>query len=198
MQAEELLQAIVSGDEKAFRQFYYLFKDRVYNTCLAHLQNASDAEEITQDVFVDIYRRAAEFKGTAAVSTWVYRITVNKCIDRMRYNGRQRRFAFITSLFSSKDGSLMHDPGDFIHPGVLAENKERSRLLFAAIRKLPLNQQTAFILKQVEGLSQKEVASAMELSEKAVESLIQRAKGNLRNVLGEIHQLTKDNKKKND
>lgn len=198
MQAEELLQAIVSGDEKAFRQFYDLFKDRVYNTCLAHLQIASDAEEITQDVFVDIHRCAAEFKGTAAVSTWVYRITVNKCIDRVRYNGRQRRFAFISSLFSPKDGSLTYDPGDFVHPGVLAENKERSRLLFAAIRQLPQNQQTAFILKQVEGLSQKEVVEIMEMSEKAVESLIQRAKGNLRNVLGEVYKPAKDNKKKND
>ena len=169
MQPEELLFMVSNGDSAAFRQLYELFKARVYNTCLLHLQNSSDAEEATQDVFIEVHKNAANFKGTAAVSTWIYRIAVNKCIDRIRHNSRQKRFAFVTSIFNKDSGELMHDPPDFKHPGVLFENKEKAAKLFGAIKQLPENQQSAFILKQVEGLSQKEVAEILDMSEKGIE-----------------------------
>lgn len=186
MQPEELLFHIANGDTSAFRQLYELFKSRVYNTCLSYLQNTAEAEEATQDVFVELHHSAASFKGTSSVSTWVYRITVNKCLDRIRYNNRQKRFAFLSSLFKPT-GEMAHDPGHFEHPAASLEQKEKSVVLFKAIRQLPENQQTAFILKQVEGLSQKEIAAIMDLGEKAVESLLQRAKGNLRKILSDYY-----------
>ena len=192
MQAEELLFLISNGDNAAFKQLYELFKGRVYNTCLSHLQHAGEAEEATQDVFVEIHKSSGEFKGNAAVSTWVYRITVNKCIDRIRHRNRQKRFAIVTSIFSKETGALLHNPPEFNHPGVVYENKEKAVKLFSAIRQLPENQQSAFILKQVEGLSQKEVAGALDMSEKAIESLLQRAKANLRKILGDMYNETKD------
>lgn len=182
----ELLKLICSGDATAFRQFYDLFKDRVYNTCLSYLQNVPEAEEALQDVFVEIHNSAHKFRQQSSVSTWVYRITVNKCIDRIRYRNRQKRFVFMSSLFNTTTGELIHDPPSFEHPGILAENKEKSKLLFGAIRQLPENQQTAFILKHIEGLTQKEIEEIMTLSGKAVESLIQRAKANLRKLLTDI------------
>lgn len=192
MQEEQLLQSIARGDAHAFKQLYELFKDRVYNTCLSHLQNSSDAEEATQDVFVEIHRSAGTFKSSAKVSTWIYRITVNKCIDRIRYRGRQKRFALISSIFNKDTGKVEHDPTEFNHPGIIYEQKEKAAKLFAAINQLADNQKTAFILKQVEGLPQREIADIMELSEKAIESLLQRAKGNLRKILGDIYKETKD------
>jgi len=187
MQPEELLFQIGKGDNTAFKQLYELFKVRVYNTCLSHLQNESDAEEATQDVFVEVHRSAAGFKSNAAVSTWIYRIAVNKCIDRIRHNNRQKRFAFVTSIFNKDSGELMHNPPEFNHPGILAENKEKAARLFKSIRELPENQQSAFILKQVEGLSQKEIAYILDMTEKGIESLLQRAKANLRKKLGDIY-----------
>jgi RNA polymerase sigma factor (sigma-70 family) len=183
MLPEELLQHISNGDNAAFRQLYELFKDRVFNTCLSYLQQHEEAEEATQDVFIEVHHSAAKFKGNSSVATWVYRIAVNKCLDRIRYRGRQKRFAFISGLFSNTSGELIYDPPTFDHPGIVAENKEKARILFGAIRQLPENQQTAFILKQAEGLSQREVASIMNISEKAVESLLQRAKMALRKIL---------------
>jgi RNA polymerase sigma factor (sigma-70 family) len=182
---EDLLRRINEGDATAFRQFYELFKDRVYNTCLSYLQNEEEAEEALQDVFVEIHNSAAKFRGQSSASTWVYRIAINKCIDRIRYKNRQKRFAFMSSLFSNT-GDLLHDPASFEHPGILAENKEKSKLLFGAIRQLPENQQTAFILKHVEGLKQKEIEDIMNISGKAVESLLQRAKVNLRKTLKDL------------
>lgn len=187
MHAEELLYRVSKGDSLAFKELYELFKKRVYNTCLSHLQNQSDAEEATQDVFVEVHKNAVNFKATAAVSTWIYRIAVNKCIDRIRHNNRQKRFAFVTSIFSKDSGELMHDPPEFNHPGIAIENKEKATKLFNAIAQLPENQQSAFILKQVEGLSQKEVAYILDMSEKGIESLIQRAKVNLRKKLGDMY-----------
>ncbi|MCB0700410.1 MAG: RNA polymerase sigma factor [Chitinophagaceae bacterium] len=177
---------------RSFKQFYELFNARVYNTCLSHLQNEAEAEEAAQDVFLEIHKAAASFKGTSKVSTWVYRITVNKCIDLIRYKNRQKRFAFISSIFNKDTGELMHNPPEFNHPGIVYEQKEKAAKLFGAIKQLPENQQTAFILKQVEGLSQKEVAEIMDMGEKAVESLLQRAKSNLRKMLGDMYRETKD------
>lgn len=186
MQPEELLYKIAMGDHLAFRQLYEAFKDRVYNTCLSYLQQAEDAEEATQDVFTEIYHAAKKFQSRSSVQTWIYRIAINKCLDRIRFQKRQKRFAFISSLFHSDSGQLLHDPPFFMHPGVLMEQRERSVLLFRAINKLPENQRTAFILKQIEGLSQKEIAEIMQITEKAVEALLQRAKANLRNILKDI------------
>jgi RNA polymerase sigma-70 factor (ECF subfamily) len=183
MSPEQLLQQIANGDQPAFRQLYELFKDRVYNTCLSYMQQQAEAEEAAQDVFVEVYHSASKFQGKSSVSTWVYRIAVNKCLDRIRYKSRQKRFAFVSSLFHKDTGELIHDIPSFEHPGVLTENKEKSAMLFAAIKQLPENQQTAFLLKQVEGLPQKDISTIMNLSEKAVESLLQRAKANLRKEL---------------
>lgn len=187
MHPEEILILVAKGDKNAFGQLYALFKDKVYNTSISYLQQDNDAEEITQDVFVEVYHNAGTYKGGASVSTWIYRITVNKCLDRIRYNNRQKRFSFITSIFNKDTGGLQHDRPHFDHPGVGAENRERAAILFSAIRQLPENQQTAFILKQVEGLSQREISQIMDMGEKAVESLLQRAKANLRKILSDYY-----------
>lgn len=191
MQAEELLYSIAKGDANALAKLYELFKNKVYNTALVYLHNVEEAEEVLQDVFLEVFNNAKNFKGNAAPSTWIYRITINKCIDKVRYRSRRKRFAFITSIFSKETGELVHDSPTPDHPGVIAEHKEQSKALFAAIDQLPDNQRAAFVLKQVEGLSQKEVAAVMDMSEKAVESLLQRAKGNLRKALGDIWERSK-------
>ncbi|MBS1771782.1 MAG: RNA polymerase sigma factor [Bacteroidetes bacterium] len=187
MLPEELLLLTSQGDKNAFRQLYEMFNSRVYNTCLYYLQHVPDAEEITQDVFIEVYHSSAKFRGGSSVSTWIYRVTVNKCLDKLRYNNRQKRFAFVSSIFNRDTGALQHDKPDFNHPGISLENKEKAGIVLNAIRQLPENQQTAFILKQVEGVSQKEISAIMDLSEKAVESLLQRAKANLRKILGDFY-----------
>lgn len=190
MQPEQLLPGIASGDQAAFRQFYEIFKTKVYNTCLAYLQHQADAEEVTQDVFVEVHHAAKNFQSKSSVSTWVYRITINKCLDRIRYKKRSKRFAFISSLFQQHTGELQHDNPDFVHPGVVFEQKENAAALFKALKQLPEKQQTAFVLKHIEGLPQREVAGIMDMSEKAVESLLQRGKQNLRQLLNDLYKDT--------
>ncbi len=174
----QLIQAITSGDRKAFEQLYDLFSEKVYNTALSYAQNEQDAEEITQDVFINIHKHAAKFQGNSAVSTWIYRITVNTSLNLLK---GKKRFSFLGIGASEKETP------DFEHPGVLMENREDAKALYKVIDTLPDNQKTAFILSFIEELPRQEVADIMELNLKAVESLLQRAKTNLRNRLEKLY-----------
>ena len=184
---EALILEIGKGNRDAFQRFYAHFQAAVFNICLSYLKNREEAEEAVQDIFMEVFYSASNFRNDASASTWVYRIAINKCLDRLRHRKRKKRFAFLTDLFNPETGQLQFDPSDFEHPGVLLENKELASILFKAMDKLPENQQTAFILKQVEGLPQKEIAAIMNMGEKAVESLLQRAKQNLRKLLGNYY-----------
>ena len=99
---------------------------------------------------------------------------------------RKKRFAVITSIFND-DQSVKHEKADFHHPGVALENKENAAILFNAIGQLPENQRTVFLLSQTEGLGNKEIAVIIDKSIGAVESLLQRAKENLRKQLQEYY-----------
>jgi len=151
----------------------------VYNLALSYVQNMEDAEEITQDVFVSVHQSLDSFQEKSAITTWMYRITINKCLDFLKAGQRKKRFAFFISLFYSDGHTLKHHPIAYNHPGILLEDKEALEHLFKQINALPENQKTALILHKIEQKSQIEVAEIMNLSLKATESLIHRAKINL-------------------
>ncbi len=134
-----------------------------------------DAEEITQDVFVTIYQKSAQFKNQAELSTWIYRITVNKALDFCKHKKRKKRW------FLRQEIAEYNEPSDLYHPGFELEDKESISYIFKCIHALNEQQKTALILTKIDGFSQKEAAEIMGISPKAVESLIQRAKENLKN-----------------
>ncbi|WP_020566658.1 RNA polymerase sigma factor [Neolewinella persica] len=171
----ELLQDIANGNALALRTLYGRISGRVYNTALSYVQNEADAEEITQDVFTKIWRSAGSFKAESQVTTWVYRITVNTSLTALKK--RERR-----GLFSALSAQEKEVP-DFHHPNAVMEDRETSRALFSAIYRLPDRQKTAFVLSYVEELPRQQVAEVMNLSLKAIESLLMRAKKGLRNGL---------------
>ena len=169
------------------KQIYNEHNKLVYNLSLVYLQNSEDAEEVTQDVFVSVYQSIDQFNHTSALKTWIYKITINKCLDFLKAKKTKKRWAFVSSIFNN-GGGLKHDTSDFVHPGILLENKEHSIYLFKAIETLPESQKTAFLLANVEGLGNKEIAVVMEKSIGSVESLLQRAKENLRIQLKEYYK----------
>lgn len=151
----------------------------VFNLALQYVQNREDAEEITQDVFVAVHQSFSTFKQESSISTWIYRITINKSLDYIKAKKSKKRFAFFTSLFHENSSDLIHEIASFDHPGILLEDKEALKILFTQINELPNNQKTALILHKIEHKSQVEVAEIMGLSTKAIESLMHRAKMNL-------------------
>lgn len=187
MNSEKSFPSPSGSEQVSLKDFYELHKDRVYNVAVSYVRNRQDAEEITQDVFIEIHNSIGKFKGESNINTWVYRITVNKSLDFIRFTKRKKRFAFLTSIFNPETGKLEIDHSDFIHPGVEIEKQEQSRILFRAIDKLPENQKTAFILSKVEDLSYSEISEIMKTSVSSVESLLFRARQNLRKSLSRYY-----------
>ena len=182
-----LIEKLKQKDESAFKTIVETWQTMVYNTALGIVQNAEDAEDVAQEVFVQVYESIQAFKGESKFSTWLYRIAITKSMDHIRKKKRKKRFAFIQSLFGF-DNEILHDPPDFHHPGITLDNKERSVVLFKAIDKLPENQKIAFTLHKVEGLSYQEVSEIMNTTVSSIESLMHRAKNNLKKNLEQFYQ----------
>ncbi len=185
MSEQKLISQLKEGSEPVFRQLVAQYQDMVFNTAIGLLQQQNDAEDVTQEVFMQVHRSIQQFKEEAALSTWLYRITITKSLDFLRAKKRKKRFGFISSLFANSNQPL-YEPIDFYHPGVALDKKEDAAILFKAIRLLPENQQTAFVLNKLEGLNYTEIGVILSVSESAVDSLLQRAKQNLRKQLGKF------------
>ena len=182
MTEHELIQGLKNGDEAAFRELVETHKDRVYNTALGIVQNAEDAEDVAQEVFIQVYRAIHNFKGESKLSTWLYRITTTRSLDVLRARKSKKRFGALTRLFGEGNEPDVDIP-DFHHPGVALDQKENAARLFKAIAQLPENQKAAFTLHKMEDLSYQEVSDVMGVTVAAVESLMHRAKQNLRKLL---------------
>lgn len=185
MTEQELIYGLRNGEEPAFKELVSLFQDRVFNTSLGLLQQHNDAEDIAQEVFIQVYRSIHQFKEESLLSTWIYKITTTKCLDHLRSKKRKKRFGFVSSLFGA-DNKPVYEPEEFNHPGVQLDKKEDAALLFKLVDELPENQRTAFILNKVEELSYREIADILNSTESAVDSLLQRAKQNLRKKINEM------------
>ena len=182
MNEQELIQQLQSGDEQAFKILVETYQDRVFNTAIGIVQNAGDAEDVAQEVFIQVFRSIRQFKGESKLSTWLYRITTTRALDLLRSRKSKKRFGFMQRLFGDNNEPLYELP-DFNHPGVALEKKEDAARLFKAVSQLPDNQKIAFTLHKLEELSYKEVSEIMKTSVAAVESLMHRAKLNLRKIL---------------
>ena len=183
----QLIQNLKSGNAAAFNELVSAYSDRVYNTVLGMLQQAEDAEDVTQEVFVSVYRNIGKFRGDARLSTWVYRIAVTKSLEALR---KRKRLPPDTARVS--DEALKGLPGaTFHHPGLLAENREKGAILFKALNAIPESQKTAFVLHKTEGLSYAEIAGVMEISLSSVESLIYRARQNLQKQLASFYRTSR-------
>lgn len=175
-----------------FEKLYHEYKILVYNLALNYLQNIEDAEEITQDVFVKVYNSIESFNQKSSHKTWIYRITINQCLDYIKQKNSQKRF-FIFGKKSTNEAEYLNT-ATFEHPGILMENKEDAAILFEVINTLTENQKTAFLLSKLDGLSNPEIAGIMQLSISSVESLIFRAKVSLQDKLSDKFNNSRKNK----
>ena len=167
--------------KRDFNVIYNEYHLLVYNVALNYVQNIEDAEEITQDVFLKVYHSLSDFKENSSIKTWLYRITINQSLDCIKSKNSKKRF-FIFGKKSQNDFELSNI-SNFEHPGILLEKQEDAKVLFSVINTLPENQKTAFILSKVDGLSNPEVSEIMGMSISAIESLLFRAKKELKEKL---------------
>ncbi len=160
-----------------FDKIVSAYKNKVYNTCIGFVKDLAEAEDLAQEVFIEVYRKIETFKGESSIETWIYRIAVNKSLELLRRKNRLKRKEMFKTNLSN------HEVPDFHHPGVALEQKERSAILFKAIEKLPEKQQVAFTLQKLEGLQVETIGKIMNRSSSSVESLLFRARQNLKKAL---------------
>ncbi|HRY31833.1 MAG TPA: sigma-70 family RNA polymerase sigma factor [Bacteroidales bacterium] len=190
MTDEELIKKLLANERDAFRELVNLYQDRVVRTAAGLLPTYQDAEDIAQEVFVEIYRSLHAFRHDARLSTWIYRITVNKAINLQKRNKRKQWITSLESWFHSAgndDGGRDSDRSyQADHP---IQNAETARVLDQALNALPDKQRIAFTLHKVEGLPHREIADIMQVSIPSVESLIFRARVNLQKSLAGYYKL---------
>lgn len=185
MTDNESIGLILKGDKDQFRILVERYQQMVFRTCMGFLHNREEAEDLTQDVFIQAYQALARFKGESAFSTWLYRIAVNASLNKIRKSKLKLVFESFENLIGSdRTGSetypVIKNDED---PEKIIIRQEHSEWLGRALDSLPENQKTAIVLSKYDDLSQKEIAEIMNTSEGAVEALLQRAKKNLRKKL---------------
>ncbi len=176
-QEEIDIEALKAGNQRAYQQLVKQFSRPVLNTCLYLLQNKEEAEDTTQEIFLTVYQSIHFFKGESKLSTWIYRIAINKCQELIRYKKRKKRFGIHISILNPIVSIKTDAPDEVLH------KDERRTIFLKALSLLPENQQIAYTLHNMEDLSYQEIAESMEMSLSAVESLIFRAKQNLKKHL---------------
>ena len=180
---KQLLERLKSECPGAFKELVDLHRDRVLNICYRFLHNREDAEDVAQDIFVEVYRSLSKFRGGAQLSTWIYRIAVTKSLDFIRRRNRKKRFGiFYAPLRMENPVEQVPAPQTF-NPSARLEERERSRILQQAVDSLPESQKTAITLSKYEGICYQEIADIMGTTVSSIESLTHRGMGSLRKKL---------------
>lgn len=185
---QELIQGLRQGEDPAFRWLVDQYRNRVFHTVLNILQHSGEAEEATQDAFIQVFESIGQFKEDSSLSTWLYRIAVNKALDRLRRQKRRDRLHRLLPWWMPAEEKSAAET--FHHPGVQAENKEKAAILFRAVQSLPEKQRLAFTLIKIQGMKYEEACTILKQNLKAVESLITRAKTNLQKQLESYYKKT--------
>jgi RNA polymerase sigma-70 factor, ECF subfamily len=180
----ELLAAHVAGDTDAFGELFGRHRDRLWAVALRTMGNPHDAADGLQDGLVAAYRRAETFRGDAAVTTWLHRVVVNACLDRIRAAKVRRAEALPDDVDEQRDrGSTLTAARETDDPEQAAIRNERRRALLAALATLPVEQRSALVLVDMEGHSVAEVAAMLECAEGTVKSRCARGRERLATLL---------------
>lgn len=184
MSDTKIIEQLKQGNETAFKSLVDNHQKLVVNTCYGLVQNREDAEDIAQDVFIEVYRKIHDFREDSKLSTWLYRIAVNRSLNHIRDNKKHRWFRSFEDEVSEKRNQLLKiEATKSDEPEYGLENQQRALILKEAINGLPKKQKVAFTLSKYEELSYQEIAEVMELSISSVESLLFRAKKGLQKKL---------------
>lgn len=178
----ELVEQLKSGNETAFRYLVETYQTMVVNTAMGMIHNQTDAEDIAQEVFMQVYHSITDFRSESSLKTWLYRITITRSLNAIRDRKRRNFFSRVEDFFQGKKEEVQEKVG-FVNPDKALEEKDHANAIHAALDALPENQKIAFTLSKYEELSYDEIAELMQISKSSVESLLFRAKSNLQKKL---------------
>jgi RNA polymerase sigma-70 factor (ECF subfamily) len=170
-----LVQASAAGDERAFEQLYHQYHRRVYSLCLRILGNPADAEDVTQDVFLQLFRKLGTFRGDSAFTTWLHRMTVNAALMYLRKSVVRHEQAEADEQIRGLTDRRAHE-----HSAIPLIDR---LALERAIQQLPPGYRTVFVLHDVEGYEHDEIARMLGISVGTTKSQLHKARLKLRQML---------------
>ena len=181
----KLMLAFQKGDESCFNEIFTKYEKPLINFIYRFIGTRIDAEDLAQEVFLRIYKAKNSYKPKAKFSTWIYKIASNLCIDYQRKCSRRLQPASIDNPISTDEGEIVRETSDISQqtPDVLAERKQISKTIKSCLLSLPTNQRLAISLRVYENKSYREISKILGCSVSAVESLIFRARQNLKEKL---------------
>lgn len=183
MTEQELISGVMERNREALTSLVETYQKKVIKTAYYFLGNMEDAEDLAQDVFVKITESMPRFRKASSLSTWIYRITVNEALNAVRKNRRKKMFLRMGSAIGIAEpkaqARIMNIPEEQDAP----DAPSKLHMLREAVAALPEKQRTVFILNKYEDLPYKEIADITGYSLSAVESLLHRARVNLRKEL---------------
>ena len=186
---EEFIENLRSGNQAAFSLLIDDYQQKVFHTCISFVPNKEDAEDIAQEVFLEVYKSIGKFKGNSKLSTWIYKICTNKCLEFIRKKNAKKRLVFIQRILGNE---IPLDKTNFFtefnHPGILLEHKEQSETIYLAINTLPESQKTVFTLAKLDGKTYQEIVEITGKSLSSVESIMFRAKKNLQKKIANFYK----------
>jgi RNA polymerase sigma-70 factor (ECF subfamily) len=178
----ELVAPAAAGDRDAFEQLVEKYQDMVFSHALRMCGNRADAEDISQEVFIRLYRSLSTFRGEAALSTWIYSVTANLCIDFARKSLRRRTWPF--SAYENEEGELIFDlPDSSSLPENVFEKIELASEIAEALMILKPAFRQIIVLRDINGLSYEEIAAALKIPVGTVRSRLARARAKLCDIL---------------
>lgn len=182
-----LIDRCLVGDDAAFDQIVYGYQDMVFNLSCRLLGGYDEAVDLSQEVFLQVYRKLSSFRRDASLRTWIYRIVINRAKNRQRW--WKRRIGEMTAVpleeaeSRTRSGVAARLASDDVAPDEALARKERGQILHRAIEKLPFDQRTILLLKEIDGLSYEEISTTLDLPMGTVKSRLARARKSLRNTL---------------
>ena len=178
MNERELIARLQKRDEAAFEELIRQYEKKVYTLCFRMCGNSEDAEEAAQDAFLALWRVIDRFRQESSLSTWIYRLATNACIDTLRRRKKQ------SGSVSLDDEELFVDAVDTSpQPQETVEHRETQKLLQEGLSALPEEYRKVLILREIEGLSYTEIAESASIELGTVKSRISRGRSLLRNFL---------------
>ncbi|MDN3618754.1 RNA polymerase sigma factor [Polaribacter undariae] len=189
MSEENFINQLQAGKQAAFSQLLDDYQQKVFGTCISFIPNREDAEDVAQEVFLEVFKSVSKFKGDSKLSTWIYKVATNKCLEFIRKKNTKKRFAFMQTILGNE---IPLDKTSYFtevnHPGILLENKEKSAIIFKAINTLPEAQRVVFTLAKIDDKSYQEIVDITGKSLSSVESLMFRAKKGLQEKLENFYK----------
>ncbi|MBK7105956.1 MAG: sigma-70 family RNA polymerase sigma factor [Ignavibacteriae bacterium] len=176
MEEKQIVQHLKNDDEFIYKYVYDQYSRMVYSVGFRMIGNKEEAEDVTQDVFIMVFNSINSFREDSKLSTWIYQITVNTCLNKLR---RKKAINFLSLNFGEDEKGEQEMASDNLTPRDEIEKSELQKIVQDAINTLPAKQKTAIVLSRYEELTYKEIAKIMEISLSSVESLLFRAKENL-------------------